>query len=278
MDIYASATLARVVDDLRDSPEVGTFLISSFFNEASISTEEAVYFDVLTGKPRLAPFVSPLVEGQIVQALGYTTNSVKPAYIKDKRVLEDGKAIRRRPGMTIGAAMDPMTIRAMTIADQTEDQIAMVNRRMEWMAASALLTGSITVSGEKYPTTVVNFGRDAALSVTLTTTARWNDSAPTPLENLETWAGLIRDKSGATPTDVIMAEDVWTSFRKNADVKELWRRRKTRPARRSISRRTRAGSAPPTKARSARFESGSTLTVMSTIPATQPSTSRPDTS
>jgi hypothetical protein len=219
LDIYSPAVLNRVVQDLK--ADSVSFLLDTFFPEISVSNQEEIFFDVLSGKPRLAPFVSPLVEGQIVQSNGYATKSFKPAYVKDKRLLEDGKPIRRRAGQPIAVGIDPMDGRLAQIATESEDQIAMINRRLEWMASEVLRTGAVTVSGEKYPTTVVDFGRDAGLTVTLTTTARWNDSAPTPLEDLETWAGLVRTASGATPTDVVMSQDTWAAFRKNDDVKEL---------------------------------------------------------
>lgn len=223
MDIYSPAVLTRVIDDLRDSNNVGTFLVNRFFPEVVQSNTEEVYFDVKDGKARLSPFVSPMVEGQIVQSRGYTTKSLRPAYIKDKRVMEDGKSVRRPIGMPIAQAMDPMTQRLLNIRAETEDQIRMVNRRKEWMAASALLNGTITITGEKYPTVVVNFGRDAALSVVLAGAARWNDSAPDVLGNLETWASLVRSKSGAPVRDVIMANGTWTALRNSEDVKELLR-------------------------------------------------------
>lgn len=218
MDPFAPAVLNRIVDDLKDS--VSMFLLSMFFPEISTSQQEEIYFDVTTGKPQLAPFVSPLVEGQIVQSLGYSTKSFKPAYVKDKRVFEDGKAVRRRPGQPIAIAIDPAQQRLLNVIQETDDQIRMLKRRMEWMAAQSLLAGAYTVEGEKYPQVQVNFGRDAALTITLTTTARWNDSAPAPLDDLEDWAGVVSSKSGATVTDVVMAGNVWSAFRKNDDVKE----------------------------------------------------------
>lgn len=221
IDIFSPAVLDRVVADLRDAPQVGTFLTNRYFAETSQSRTEAVFFDVLTGKPRLSPFVSPLVEGQIVQSLGFATSSFTPAYIKDKRSLEDGKAVRRRPGMPLLSALDPMAVRLMLVVQETEDQIKMASRRMEWMAAQALVFGKYIVVGEKYPAMLIDFGRDASLQITLTGTARWNDSAPVPLDNLEVWSGIMRDVSGSTPIDVIMAQNVWTAFRKNADVKAL---------------------------------------------------------
>jgi len=220
VDLYSSAVLNRVVQDLK-SQALEPFLLNTFFGEVSISTQEEIYFDVLTGKPRLAPFVSPLVEGQIVESLGYTTNSFKPAYIKDKRVFEDGKAVRRAPGQAIAGPIDPMELRRINLATESLDQIAMLNRRLEWMASKIMLTGSVTITGDKYPTTVVNFGRDASLTVTNTGTALWTDVASDPIADLENWAGLIRASSGANAVDVIMAQNVFSIFRSNAKVKAL---------------------------------------------------------
>lgn len=219
VDLYSPAVLNRVVQDLKGG--VQSFLLDTFFPEISVSTQEEIFFDVLTGKPRLAPFVSPLVEGQIVQSLGYSTKSFKPAYIKDKRVLEDGKAFRRQAGAPIAGAVDQMEARRLTVAQETLDQIQMLTRRQEWMAAQVLLTGSVTITGEKYPTTVVNFVRDASLTVTLTGTDLWDDAAAVPLQDLEEFADLIRAASGANAVDVVMAGNVWKAFRGNDDVKEL---------------------------------------------------------
>lgn len=221
VDIYSSAVLNRVVQDLKNETRA-PFLLDTFFAESSVSTKgEEIYFDTMVGKPRLAPFVSPLVEGQVVESLGYNTNSFRPAYVKDKRVMEDGKPIRRPAGAPILGPLDGMALRQIAVAAESDDQLGMLMRRQEWMAASALMTGSVTVTGEKYPTTVVNFGRDPSLSVVLTGSARWNDSAPAPLDNLETWSGLIRDASGANSIQTVMSQGTWSSFRKNADVKDL---------------------------------------------------------
>lgn len=221
MDIFSSAVLNRVVQDLKSTVRP-PFLLGRYFTEVSVSTQEKIFFDVLTGKPRLAPFCSPLVEGQIVQSMGYQTNSFAPAYIKDKRVFEDGKPVRRRAGQPIFGALDPMSNRQLAIAQESEDQLGMLQRRLEWMAAEVLRTGKVTVTGEKYPTTVVDFGRDASLTVTLAGNAKWDQSGTAdPLGNLETWAGLVRSASGASPIDVIMSQSVWALFREFDAVKDL---------------------------------------------------------
>lgn len=220
VDIYSPAVLNRVVQDLKAARRP-PFLLGRYFTETSVSNAEEIFFDVLTDKPRLAPFCSPLVEGQIVQSMGYTTKSFKPAYIKDKRPFEDGKPVRRKAGMPISGPIDPMALRMLNLASESDDQIGMLQRRLEWMAAQALRTGTVTVSGEKYQSTVVDFGRDASLNVVLAGSARWNDSAPTPVDDLETWSGVIRDVSGASATDVIFSQSAWKLFRSNDDARAL---------------------------------------------------------
>jgi hypothetical protein len=95
----------------------------------------------------------------------------------------------------------------------------MVQRRMELMAAEALRLGQVTVAGESYPTQVVNYGRDGALSITLGSPNRWTDSGIKPLDNLQTWGLLVLQKSGAMPIDVVMDLEAWKKFILDADVK-----------------------------------------------------------
>jgi uncharacterized membrane protein len=58
------------------------------------------------------------------------------------------------------------------------DQIDMINRRLEWMAASALVSGTVTVAGEGYETKVVDFGRSPDLTITLSGSDKWPLTLP----------------------------------------------------------------------------------------------------
>ena len=89
-DIYSTGFLNRVVDELAPVP---TVFLEMFFPEVLNHDTEEVYFDKVTDKPRLTPFVHPLSEGKIVDSLGYSTKSVKPAYVKDLRVHNPLKAL-----------------------------------------------------------------------------------------------------------------------------------------------------------------------------------------
>ena len=81
------------------------------------------------------------------------------------------------------------------------------------MAVEVLRTGACTIAGEDYPTVVVNFGRDAALTVALGAGSKWGDNGVSPIKDLEAWQLLVFDKSGAAPTECVMDVAAWQKLR-----------------------------------------------------------------
>lgn len=219
MQIFDTAVLNRVVASL---PAPAPFLLNSFFRAVQTEQSEEIHFDVDSGRRRLAPFVSPVVAGQVVQSQGYTTKTFKPAYIKDKRVFDANRPFKRAIGERIGGEMSPeQRLRAVLASDLT-DQIAMLIRRQEVMAAEVLRTGKITVKGDRYPEVVVDFGRHADLTpAALTGTARWGQSAAKPMQNLQDWSMAVTQQSGATANIVVMDAATFRVFSANPEVKEL---------------------------------------------------------
>lgn len=219
MDIFATAVLAQVVSYL---PQSQSFLLDRYFGMEQFSATEEVYFDVEAGARRLAPLVSPLVQGKIVTSKGFTTNNIRPAYIKDKRVFSATKALKRVIGEQIGGMLTPADRTMVNLRTELSDQLGMITRRLEWMAANVLYSGSLTLAGEGYPTTVVNFGRDAALSIAKAAGSKWTDANINPLTDLQDWALSVLQKSGVVVTDVTMTPDVWKVFRENPFVLDRW--------------------------------------------------------
>jgi hypothetical protein len=217
MDIFNTATLNRVVEQIRPP---SAFLLDVFFPEIETFDTEEIYFDVDDDKPRLAPFVHPLVAGQVVQSKGFQTNSFKPAYVKDKRVHRPDRSLRRSIGEAVGGSLSPDQRRAANVRRDLEDQLDMLTRRQVVMASEALRTGQVTVVGDKYPEKVVNFGRDAALSVGLTTTARWGESGVSPVDDLQSWIETVQDKSGAVPNVVVMDIKAWQLLKADPKFKD----------------------------------------------------------
>lgn len=226
-DIFDVGTFNRFLDD-RAQP--ASFLLDTYFPAVERATEDVIYFDDVTRKRRLAPFVSPLVEGKVVDMPGHKTKSFRPAYVKDKRIFEDSLTLRRRPGEPVGGRLAPAQRREEAVQANLNDQLEMLTRREEWMASSALRLGQITVVGEEYPAKVVNFGRAAGHTVALTGAARWGEAGVGPLDSLRSWLSTAQSNGGGATTTVTMDPLAWGLFSKDAEVKEILNRQAYRQA------------------------------------------------
>jgi hypothetical protein len=213
---FDTAALIQVVPNLLTSQQ---FLLDKFFPNIVTSDTEFLSIDVDIGKRRMAPFVSPMVEGKLVESRRYQTNTFKPAYIKDKRAPDLRKPIRRMIGERIGGDMTGAEREMANVEFEMADQIDMLSRRLEWMAASVLQTATVTIAGDGFPTSVVDFGRDSSLTVALTGSMQWTPAnvtaspqTATPALNIEDWQRRILKKSGAVVTDIIFTTFAWEGF------------------------------------------------------------------
>lgn len=216
--IYDTNTLIQVVPNLKRAQK---FLLDKFFPNIITSDSEYVSIDVDVGKRRMSPFVSPLVEGKLVEQRRYQTNTFKPAYIKDKRAPDLRKPVRRMIGERIGGELTGLEREMANLAAEMEDQIDVLDRRLEWMGAQALLNGSVTITGDGFPTVLVDFGRDPSLTVALASAAKWtaanigSEQSPgtvSPANNIDSWQQLILKKSGAVVTDIVFTTGAWAAF------------------------------------------------------------------
>lgn len=215
---FSTTDLIQVVPTLKRPQK---FLLDKFFPNIQNSETEFVAIDIDVGLRRMSPFISPLVQGKLVEQRKYQTNTYKPAYIKDKRAPDLRKPIMRQIGERIGGGNMTAGDREMAnVAFEMADQIDMLDRRLEWMAASALLHGKVIVSGEGFETEVVDFGRDGQLTIALIGDKQWGTKAnfnaagrdTVPADNIEEWQTLMLRLSGAQATDLVFTTSAWQKF------------------------------------------------------------------
>ncbi len=218
MDIFSTHVLNRIVEYL-DRPS--SFLLDTFFSDIQTSDTEEIYFDIDQSKPRLAPFVSPLVAGQVVTEEGFSTRSFRPAYVKDKRRFNPNAPLKRRIGETIGGSLSPMDRREYALNRSLNLQLDNLTRREEVMAAQALCTGRVMVTGDQYPTQIVDFKRAAEHTITLSGSNQWGEAQVNPLDQLEEWASRIQLTSGAVAQTVVMDPLAWKLFKQSPALERL---------------------------------------------------------
>jgi hypothetical protein len=218
MDLFSTNVLTEVVNSLPNDPPF--FLLDTFFPNVQTEESEEIHFDIEPSSMGLAPFVLPVVEGQLMSNQGYETATFKPAYIKPKRAFDNSTTYRRAMGEGLTGTLSRAQRFELNVSRHLEIDRKMIRRRLEWMAASILRTGAVTISGEKYPTKVVNFGRAVGLTVTLSGAAKWDQSGVNPLTDMGTWASVMGDNGGSFPSNWVMDTAAWNVFRNHADIKE----------------------------------------------------------
>lgn len=207
---FDTADLVEVVPNLL-TPQ--TFFLRRYFPNVRMSDTRFVAIDVIIGKRRMSPFVSPRMEGKLVEALRVQTNLFEPPYIKDKRAPDLLRPVMRKIGeKLLGGEVSAVDRELANINFEMQDQIDMINRRLEWMATRALLTGTVTVSGDGFPDTTVDFGRAAANTIVLSGGARWGQAGVSPASSLLTWSTQMLKLVGIAPKEVIMTPDAFDLF------------------------------------------------------------------
>jgi hypothetical protein len=175
------------------------FLLSLFFPREAIFDTRKIDLEKIVKDIRRAPFVSPVVQGRVMRKQGSKMLSFEPAYLKPKHVVDFEDVIDRMAGEAIGGSMSneqrALALKAMYLVAQDESILV----RMESMAAEIMRTGKVVISGEDYPTSEVDFGRDAQNTVTLAGASKWDVLAKDslqPEQDLTLWNA--RCKSAVT--------------------------------------------------------------------------------
>ncbi|MET4696952.1 major capsid protein [Endozoicomonas lisbonensis] len=161
-----------------------------FFPKLFTFDTEKVDLDLIDGEVSIAPFVSPVVSGQVMKSRGYNTNSFVPGYVKPKHEVNPQKLLRRRAGEKVGGEETPADRRKALIMQNLEDEEMAIAQREELMAAQAVLTGAYTISGDNIKTAEVDFQRSDANNIILAGADRWsqqNKDTYDPSSDIDTW-------------------------------------------------------------------------------------------
>lgn len=223
IDIFDTRTMLEAIEQMK---RPFTFLRDTFFKKVSQFESETVDVDIVKGKRRMAPFVSPVSAGKQVERTGFSTNTIKPGYIKPFMITTAADLLKRQPGQLLYQGGQTIEQRAQAqLGKDLAELMDMIDRREEWMAAKALDLGKITmkIKGETADKTVeVDFLMAANHKITLAGNDVWSDTVNAdPVADLQAWASRVRQDSGVNPTDVVMGTDACSAFINHPKVKAV---------------------------------------------------------
>lgn len=218
-DLYGTA---EMLDVLRVTPVESAYWLDGWFTSARQFDTAEIMFDKLKTTRKLAPFVSPVVQGRVMRSRGFETFSFAPAYVKPKHIVDPNRQFNRRAGEIPGlGSSSPGARWNAAISENLAEERESIQRRENWMAAMAIIHGRVTITGEDYPTQVVDFRRNAGLTRILTGTARWGESAAAPLTDVAELRTLSFQESGAPITRLTMGLGAFDLFYEDEKVQSL---------------------------------------------------------
>ena len=221
MDLFDLATLADVYRRVKVSP---SYWLDTYYTRQINFEGKKIIFERVYGDDRkLAPFVVPNVSGRPQRLSGYEAIDFMPAYSKQKDVVDYTMHIERQVGEGLGGTLTISQRRDAVVAELIRLQKVKMQNTWNWMAARATIDGKVTISGEDYPTTLVDFRRDADLTRVLTGGARWSQETADPLADLRESRVLANGLSGARIQRYVFGSNAWELFAQRVDLKELMR-------------------------------------------------------
>lgn len=218
VSLYDLQTLAGVSRRIKTAP----LYWLQFFPGQINSNDEWIWFDKVYGDDRkLAPFVVPNAAGRPGKLDGYESLRFKPAYAKLKDPVDPNAAIQRVPGEAFGGTLTTdQRIAAMRVELIRRQKVKHKNTQ-NWLAARAIIDGKVTITGEDYPTTLVDFRRDPSLTIVLTGAAKWDTATGKPLDDIRDARINASELSGARVKKWTFGGNAWALFAQRVDLKEL---------------------------------------------------------
>lgn len=215
---YDTSTLLGLYKEV---PAASAYFRNLAFQSVITFEDEYIDFEKIREGRKLAPLVIPTVQGRPVYSEASTTTRMKAAYLKPKDPVSPGRMIKKRPGenMFTENTMSPGARFNAIIGDILRVHRETIDRREEWMAAQAVVTGKLTLEGPDYPTRVVDFQRAANHTVNLTGAARWNQGGVDIMADIQTWIDRVRRAPFGGPVNrLTVGANVIGVLLKNAEV------------------------------------------------------------
>jgi len=199
------------------------------FPDATPSASEYIDVDITIGGRKIAPFVSPIQGGIVVEKLREEIRSVRVPRMRLKKPFNATELLTARaPGKGFYATggSDLQSYRRLKVGNELMDLRNRIANTLEWMCCQAL-TGTLTYSGENIAFEI-DYQMPSANQITLTGTDLWSDLTNSdPANDIDTWVNQVINALGYAPDIMIMGTNVVTSFRNHTKIQNLLDNRRT---------------------------------------------------
>lgn len=194
-----------------------SFLLDMFApGPGNFSFTETIQFDVVREGLVMAPFVSPLHQGHMMEKPSKETRVISPAYLKPKMYSHAAEFLNRFPGENFMSNV-PL---AMHAADQNAMDLDTLRtyclRRFEWMLAKQLTEFTFAVTGDGVGYTVDLSPTTGHKLEASDLSASWGTTS-NKTADLELAQATIAKDSSLTADIAIFGKTAWSWFANDSD-------------------------------------------------------------
>jgi hypothetical protein len=211
-DLY---TLQDLYRRIKTAPR---FWLNFYQKQINFDGRNIIFEKVYGDDRKLAPFAVPTAAGRPQKLDGFEAYTLAPAYIKLKDTVDPTMHIERLPGEALGGTLTIQQRRDAVKVELLRRQKEKVFNTWNWLSARATIDGKVTISGEDYPETLIDFRRDPALTKVLTGGAAWDQSTAKPLEDLRDMRIGAQELSGARVSRHVFGANAWELFCERVDL------------------------------------------------------------
>lgn len=215
IDIYTPYELYRTMMDPQQTVRTSHWA-DMFFPNTYLSTQEEIAFSKINSSRRIAPFMLPNLPGRpIYRREGESIQSFKPAYTKPKDAVRPSEMIALTPGELVRreALMTPAARYAREVIRITQFHRDAISRLTDFMAAQAILNGTLTINYGNGPSVTLDFGRAAGHTVIKGAGARWGDVGVNIFQDIQNQVDTVANAEfGGSVTDIILGSAAAVPF------------------------------------------------------------------
>lgn len=191
------------------------FLRETFTRQGETFNTSKVDVQYRKGQRKVAPYVSPLLPGIIIERQPFRQDTYEPALIKPMRAITSIDIARTGFGETAYSEITPAQRAERLLALDQAELDDYITRREELMVAELIFSGKITQIGSGV-SQVLDF--EFTNREVLATAAQWNQDNSDPFLDLARWKRAVQRSSGVNVTRVLMSPDAAQAFIANAKV------------------------------------------------------------
>lgn len=207
---------------INEIPAAPSFLLDRVFKTRVQALAEEIDVDLLVGGKKLAPFVSPVEGGVVVDKRARKMQTVRAPRLRPKKVMAANDLLSlRAPGSALYLGPGgPEKYLEQRVATELADLKGMIVRTTEWMAAQSL-QGTLTVSQENIEFEI-DYLLPAGHKPVLTGTDLWTDTTNSdPIADIMTWKRLVACATGYSPDTAIAGKDAVDALLAHTKVREM---------------------------------------------------------